>query len=322
MKKSRVIGLKRPWDKRMKRLFWEAPQDYVEWLLPEAHFNSNMSPELENETLYADLLFDIILNGIHILLHIEFQRNRDSKMGERLWEYNLKATRKYKCPVWSVVIYLKDDGKVAKAPLIWELPNGRVVHHFDFEVIRLWEISAKELKQKGLVGLLPLLPLTKGGAQREVIEEAIVELMPAGEEPKSELLTLMYGLASLAFEDETDQEWLIRRFTKMYDILRETRAYQEMTKESREEGRQEGLEEGFEEGRQEGKLEALRQMLLTIAQERFHNAKMTRLTKGQAAIINDPDVLQGLILKVSLAQTLEEAQKYLLDWPDTNNEHN
>ena len=322
MKKSRVIGLKRPWDKRMKRLFWEAPQDYVEWLLPEAHFNSNMSPELENETLYADLLFDIILNGIHILLHIEFQRNRDSKMGERLWEYNLKATRKYKCPVWSVVIYLKDDGKVAKAPLIRELPNGRVVHHFDFEVIRLWEISAKELKQKGLVGLLPLLPLTKGGAQREVIEEAIVELMPAGEEPKSELLTLMYGLASLAFEDETDQEWLIRRFTKMYDILRETRAYQEMTKESREEGRQEGLEEGFEEGRQEGKLEALRQMLLTIAQERFHNAKMTRLTKGQAAIINDPDVLQGLILKVSLAQTLEEAQKYLLDWPDTNNEHN
>ena len=104
----------------------------------------------------------------------------------------------------------------------------------------------------------------------------------------------------------------------MYDILRETRAYQEMTKESREEGRQEGLEEG----RQEGKLEALRQTLLTIAQERFHNAKMTRLTKGQAAIVNDPDVLQGLILKVSLAQTLEEAQKYLLDWPDTNNEHN
>ncbi|HYT41952.1 MAG TPA: hypothetical protein VEP90_06375, partial [Methylomirabilota bacterium] len=82
----------------------------------------------------------------------------------------------------------------------------------------------------------------------------------------------------------------------MYDILRETRAYQEMTKESREEGREEGRQEGLEEGRQEGKLEALRQTLLTIAQERFHNAKMTRLTKGQAAIINDPDVLQGLIL--------------------------
>ena len=95
-----------------------------------------------------------------------------------------------------------------------------------------------------------------------------------------------------------------------------------MTKESREEGREEGRQEGLEEGRQEGKLEALRQTLLTIAQERFHNAKLTRLTKGQATIINDPDVLQDLILKVSLAQTLEEAQKYLLDWPDTNNEHN
>ena len=102
----------------------------------------------------------------------------------------------------------------------------------------------------------------------------------------------------------------------MYDILRETRAYQELTKESREEG----LEKGRRQGREEG-LEALRQTLLAIAQARFHYSMLTRLTRGQAAIINDPAVLQGLILNVSLAQTLEEAQKYLLDWPDTDNEH-
>src|SRR6266566_2233170 len=259
---------------------------------------------------YADLLFDIILNGIHILLHIEFQRNRDSKMAERLWEYNLKANRKYKCPVWSVVIYLKDDGKVAKAPLIQELPNGRVVHRFDFEVIRLWEISAKELKQKRLVGLLPLLPLTKGGAQREVIEEAIVELMPAGEEPKSELLTLMYGLASLAFEDETDQEWLIRRFTKMYDILRETRAYQEMTKESRQEALEEGHKKGLKEGLQLGKVEALHLTVLDVVRKRF--PKLTRFAKEQIAAIDDSEVLRRLIVKISIAKTMQEARQALL----------
>src|SRR5437763_15192138 len=114
------VAIRKPWDKRMKRLFWEAPQDYVEWLLPGGQFKDTLSTELENETLYADLLFAIILNGLRTLLHIEFQRNRDAKMAERVWEYNMKASLKYKCSVWSVIIYLKDDGTVAKTPLIRE----------------------------------------------------------------------------------------------------------------------------------------------------------------------------------------------------------
>ena len=80
--------MSRLWDKRMKRLFWQSPQDYVQWLLPGAIFVSNLSAELENETLYADLLFEVLLQGVTILLHIEFQRNRDAQMPERLWEYN------------------------------------------------------------------------------------------------------------------------------------------------------------------------------------------------------------------------------------------
>ena len=37
-------------------------------------------------------------------------------------------------------------------------------------------------------------------------------------------VALTYGIASLALKNTADQEWLSRRFTKMYDILRETRA--------------------------------------------------------------------------------------------------
>ena len=118
----------------------------------------------------------------------------------------------------------------------------------------------------------------------------------------------------MAFESETDQDWLIRRFALLEDILRETRAYQEMAKEGREEGLQEGLKKG--------KLEGLREMLLRIVQARYPSRKMLNLAKGQAAIIDDPEVLQSLILRVSLAQTIEEAQKYLIDWPGTDNEYN
>jgi flagellar biosynthesis/type III secretory pathway protein FliH len=126
----------------------------------------------------------------------------------------------------------------------------------------------------------------------------------------------------LAFESETDQDWLIRRFAMLEDILRETRAYQEMAKEGREEGLQEGREEGLQEGLKKGKLEGLREMLLRIVQARYPSRKMLSLAKGQAAIIDDPEVLQSLILRVSLAQTIEEAQKYLIDWPGTDNEYN
>jgi len=98
----------------------------------------------------------------------------------------------------------------------------------------------------------------------------------------------------------------------LQDILRETKAYREMTKESRQEGREEGI--------REGKLEGLREALLTLVQARFSNPKVTRLAKGQAAIIDDPAILQDLILKVGLAQTLEEAQRDLLEWPGVEDE--
>lgn len=309
--------MRKPWDRRMKRLFSEAPQDFVEWLISGAHFNGLVSSELDGEPIYTDILCDITLNGERTLLHIEFQKRRDSKMAERLWKYNVRATLQYKCPVWSCVIYLKKDSTVAKPILIKKLPNDRVVHHFNFEVVRLWEIPTQEFKQKKLIGLLPLLPLTREGARREVVEEVIESLTPPGEEQKEELLTLTYGLASLAFENKkADLEWLMRRFDMLYDILRETPAFKELTKESRLEGREEGLKEGREEGLKEGKLDALREMLLTIVQARF--PKMLRLTKGLAVITEDPEILQSLILKLSTAQTLEEARGYLLEVGEDN----
>jgi len=212
--------MRKPWDRTMKRLLSSTPQDFVVWLLAGAIFNSIVSTELdpERDPIYADLLFDVTLLGKRMLLHIEFQRRRDARMALRLWEYNLKATLQYKCPVWSV-----------------------------------------------------------------------------------------------------------RRFEMLYDMLRDTPAFQDIMKEGLERGREEGLEQGREEGLEQGLeqgREALRQTLLAIVQARFPTPRLLHLTKGQAAIIDDPAVLQDLIVKVSLAQSAEEAQRYLLDWPDPDNAKN
>lgn len=112
----------KPWDGKMKRVLTEIPQDTVDWLLAEATFISVLPTELEDETIYADLLFEISIDDQQNILHIEIQRNRDAQMGEQLWEYNVKASLKYNLPVWSVVIYLKNDGKVVNLPIPGSFP--------------------------------------------------------------------------------------------------------------------------------------------------------------------------------------------------------
>lgn len=109
----------------------------------------------------------------------------------------------------------------------------------------------------------------------------------------------------------------------MHDILRESPYYQEILREGREEGLVKGLEEGLQKGRnagrqegiqegvQKGKLEGQRETLLAIVQVRFPT--MAFLAKKLAAAIDDPASLQDLTIKISLAQTDEEVQQYLLD---------
>ena len=194
-------------------------------------------------------------------------------------------------------------------------------YHFTFKVIKLWEISPEVLKQTGLVGIFPLMVLAQGGKRPEVVEEVITSLKSVGGEAGKELLSLTYILASLVFENEADCRWLKKRFKMLQDILRDTWAYQEIMQEGREEGLQKGLEEGREKGLEEGRekgreeerqqrLKDQRQMLMTIVEVHFSN--IAQLAQERADAIKDPEVLQGLILKVVAAQNEEEAKQILL----------
>jgi predicted transposase YdaD len=97
----------------------------------------------------------------------------------------------------------------------------------------------------------------------------------------------------------------------MDDVLRDTPVYQEMTRWAREEGLRKGLQEGLQAGRQAGRQEGLQQALLAILTERF--PKLLRLAKKQMAVIEEPEILQLLIVKMSIAQSAEEAKQYLLE---------
>jgi predicted transposase YdaD len=312
----RASGVHKPWDRKMKRLFRKAPEDIIQWLFPGAEYQRVVSSELEGETIFADHLYELTLNGKQFLLHIEFQRNHDPDMAERMWAYNVRATIQYSCPVWSVLIYLKQVKTIEQDFWVKELPNGRPVHRFDFSIIRLWEVPTDELWEKGLPGLYPLLALTKDGARREVIEGIISELTQPGNEhiPKADLLMLTYGLASLVFDNEEDQNWLIGRFAMLDDILMETRAFQEISRKAEEKGQEEGRKEGREEA-----LQVFRSTLVSLVQERFATPNLTSLVNRQADDIHNMAILQDLILKIGLAQSSREVFEVLLNGSDMDN---
>ena len=120
----------KPWDDLLKRLVAANPQDFVNWLLPGARYESEKSLELKSRTIEADVLYNVVLNEQPMILHAEMQRSGDANMGRRLWEYNALTTITSGRPVSTVVLYLKKDRNVVEPPYRLVLPNGEVSQIF------------------------------------------------------------------------------------------------------------------------------------------------------------------------------------------------
>ena len=339
-----------PYDKALKRLVDDNQEDYARWAMQflegqQVQVVGKRSTEF-TRTSVADAILDVIMDGEQLLLHFEFQARNEKNVPVRTMVYHGQAILEYHLPVYSIVIYLKEDGQPPASPMRLSC-FGKPTIQFDYAIIDLSEMTADDLRQLGLSGVSALMILTQDGATREVAEEIITTLEVSG---RGNTLLTAYLLITLVFDKKSqeDQQWLQRRWNIMSDELRDTWVYQEILKEGREEGLREGLEKGREEERKrlekereeehrrlekereeerkrlekerKQELERLRQMLLGFVQARFASQKMERLTKNQASIINDPRILQELIFKVGLAHTAEEVQDYLENWPESYKE--
>ncbi len=308
-----VPEMAKQWDSFVKLLVEANKQDLVTFLLPGATFEKELNPEMQSRVLEADLLYVVTWNGMQMVLHVEFQKRRDGDMGRRLWKYNAQTTIITDLPVCSYVIYLRRDGNVIQSPYELPHPNGRAIHLFFFDTIKLWEIPGAFLKQEGIEGLLPLLPLTQDGLRHEVVDDMIVSLNVAG---KSDLLPLAYAFASLVFKNTEDRDWLRKRFTMLSeDIFEDAWAYQEMIAKGLQkgfdkglrEGHEKGLHEGLEKGLHEGELQALRGVIVDIVQDRFPS--LVTLVSSHIQKMEDTTLLRRLNVKLSAAQTAQEAEQ-------------
>ncbi len=301
------------WDSTLKQLIKINPQHFISWLLEGAQYIGELSPHL-NRSLDMDALHEVVANGQHFAVHIEFQRRADENMAKRVWEYNVLASRILDYTVVSFVIYLKEDGAVASSPYIKRHPiDDSEVHRFNFTNVKLWKIPVELFKGTELVALLPLVPLTPNGASHEIIEETVndIERLVENETVKNELVSLTLTLASLAFLGEKkEQDWLVRRFRMQHDLLHDTPIYQLILEEGREEGIQQGIQQGVEQAHQK-QIQDQRIIVQRIIQTKF--PKIARLAIDKTEAITDEEKLEDLNVYMSIAQTEADARQYLLD---------
>jgi predicted transposase/invertase (TIGR01784 family) len=286
-----------PWDDTLKTLVRTSPQAFVDWIAPGARFVGERRCELKNWKLEVDSLLDVMVGEELMLLHIEFQSRNDAEMGDRLLRYNVLIRGEYKLPVLSCVIYLFRVGTIQRSPWIWRLPTGHEVNRFQFVDIEMFELAPQDLLHIGQPGLLPLLPLTRGGATREVVTEMLDRLVPS---EHRELTSIGCALATLIFQRLNTAElgWFRRRISMIDDLLRESPFYQWI------------LEEGEEKGLEKGRLQELRNSVIRFVRARY--PALEELAEKQVASCEDIERLDQLRTNLYTARSAKKVKQYLL----------
>jgi len=195
---------------------------------------------------------------------------------------------------------------IPESPFIKAIFDIIEIWHFNYVVIKLWEISAEELISLGLPGLLPLVPLTQDGTRPEILNEVANTLFVAKEK---DLLALAKMIAGLVMRRRPEKAAIERMFEMYREILEDSWVYQKVKRQAKAEGKKEGRAEGKAEGKAEGRAEGEQRILLAIIQRRFPEILGTasKLIVG----ITDAKVLEDLAVMVSVAQTPQEALQAL-----------
>ena len=175
---------------------------------------------------------------------------------------------------------------------------------YRYRVVRIYEIEAREILERGPECLLAFVPLMKGG--EGLVEEAERRIYGSGmsRKAKADLLTGMAILGGLVSE-EIPRKMLERR----RDIMIESAGYELIKREGYEEGLKVGMQRGLEQEIQKGLIIDAQEMLVELLEERFGIVKRSLVEKIKS--IESREILKALF-KVGLrVNSLEEFEKKL-----------
>jgi hypothetical protein len=292
------------WDRSMHYLFGADPQVFLDLLLGEGQvrYLAHLPEKVEGDYAIVDTLLktEIIEESEILLVHLESETSYDSDIRERLLEYNQKIRKKYKYKqdILSGVFHLGMDTALKRSPLLWGTslqPWSRILE-FRYPVVEMKHLTPEDIRRWERSVLLPLLPLTEGGAKWEVVQDMLYDLGFGDRE----LLKIAFGMAMERMPEE-DRKRLKKEYHMIYDELRADPLCREMLDDEREEGRQ--------EGRQEGALQTAQQIAIRLVENRF--PELEKFANIVISAMSDVERLQMLIIELSIASTPEHAKQLL-----------
>jgi predicted transposase YdaD len=215
------------------------------------------------------------------LVNFEPFSSRDKTAPQRVCLYSILGLAKLELPVLTVVNLLskRADGPEWKKSFSAKLPGEeRPYLHFEFSVLRIWEVSPEILLEGG-IATLALAPISKigknevSGLMREIFARVEAEIPP---EERRNYLAAMSTLMGLRYPAD-----FVAKLFKDFSEMRESSVVQLWLNEGREEGREEGLENGQ------------RRSLLTVLEAQF--GEIPDDLVQQVAGITDIDQLDLLV---------------------------
>jgi hypothetical protein len=107
--------------------------------------------------------------------HLEFQAGPDPDIPRRCFEYNSRLVLHYDAAVLTTVVYLFPGADRGAQDGFRLYVGDRLAYEWRFDVVRLWEIDAELALQNGEAGPLALVPLLRGGDERETLLAAVAK---------------------------------------------------------------------------------------------------------------------------------------------------
>ncbi len=221
---------------------------------------------------------------------------KDSDMGERLLEYNQRICKKYKYKrdVISGVFHLGNDADLKSSPLLWSTPLRQWSRtlEFHYPIVEMKYLTPIDIRQRGRLALLPLLPLTEGGAEWDIVQGMLHDL----EFEDHELLKIAFGIAMRRMP-EGHRKSLKKEYHMIYDELRADPLFREM------------LDDERQEGRQEGAIQTAQEIAIRLVARRF--SELEKFARIVIAAVSDVERLQVLAIELSIASSQDQVRELL-----------
>ncbi|HLJ33578.1 MAG TPA: hypothetical protein VKU38_08005 [Ktedonobacteraceae bacterium] len=308
-----------PYDNLLKSVFEGQEKQMLPYFLPGAEYLTTLNVEVIRPPLRVDRVYRVKYKGKKTIAHIEFESGSNNDMADRLLEYHAYLRRKYKLPVYSIIVY-PFPTKMAESPLR-EIFEEEELLIFHFRVFPLWKLKAEHYINKHAVVMYALLP-TMEGANASLLHKAIDEMVKyyQGNDTKlaEELRWMGIALRKVKTLPRTEKREIQERLNMWDDLMERDPKMRKIRKESeakglargKTQGLAEGKAQGLAEGKAQGLAEGLQKAVITAITLRF--PPLTELAQQKVTRVQKPETLNLLLDKVTTVPD-EDTVRLLLD---------